>query len=84
MTNSEARFASALAAWQRTRQAHAGAVTEAETRSEDLEASATANPTGDLPSQDQVACCVASACMGVARICNRGGVPALGSSLTLH
>lgn len=38
MTNSETRFASALAAWQRTRQAHAGAVAEAETRRTELEA----------------------------------------------
>ena len=40
VTNSETRFASALAAWQRTRQAHAGAVAEAETRRTELEASA--------------------------------------------
>ena len=40
VTNSETRFASALAAWQRTRQAHAGAVAEAETRREELEACA--------------------------------------------
>ena len=38
VTNSETRFASALAAWQRTRQAHAGAVAEAETRRTQLEA----------------------------------------------
>lgn len=43
VTNSETRFASALAAWQRTRQAHKGAVAEAETRRVELEASAVNN-----------------------------------------
>ena len=42
MSNSETRFASALAAWQHMRLAHAGSVTEAETRRMSLEASAQA------------------------------------------